>query len=92
MYNKENLHADTNNTTSIKEETFNLLNTQNILGVYRATGNANDDGYLSEAQFQSIIAAQIDEASFREYYALRMNNPFNYSLPRTIRLGVKLDF
>jgi len=70
----------------------NLLNTQNILGVYRATGNANDDGYLSEAQFQSIIAAQIDEASFREYYALRMNNPFNYSLPRTIRLGVKLDF
>ena len=70
----------------------NLLNTQNILGVYRATGNPDDDGYLSDAQFQTIIASQIDEASFREYYALRMNNPFNYSLPRTIRLGVKLDF
>lgn len=70
----------------------NLFNTRNILGVYRATGNPDDDGYLSDAQFQSIIASQIDEASFREYYALRMNNPFNYSLPRTIRLGVKLDF
>ena len=70
----------------------NLFNTQNILGVYRATGNPDDDGYLSDAQFQSIIASQIDEASFREYYALRMNSPFNYSLPRTIRLGVKLDF
>ena len=70
----------------------NLFNTKNILGVYRATGNPDDDGFLSDAQFQTIIASQISEASFREYYALRMNNPFNYSLPRTIRLGVKLDF
>jgi len=70
----------------------NLFNTKNILGVYRATGNPDDDGFLSDSQFQTIIASQISEASFREYYALRMNNPFNYSLPRTIRLGVKLDF
>ena len=38
----------------------NLLNARNILGVYRATGNADDDGYLSDAQFQSIIAAASD--------------------------------
>ncbi len=70
----------------------NLFNTKNILGVYRATGNPDDDGYLSDAQYQTIIASQISETSFREYYALSMNSPFNYSLPRTIRLGVKLDF
>lgn len=70
----------------------NLFNTQNIIGVYRATGNADDDGYLSDPQYQSIIQNQISEASFRQYYALRANNPFNYSLPRTIRIGVKLDF
>ena len=70
----------------------NLLNTKNIVGVYRATGNADDDGYLSDAQHQSVIASQIDEASYRQYYELSMNNPFNYSTPRTIRIGVKLDF
>ncbi|MEN8927658.1 MAG: carboxypeptidase-like regulatory domain-containing protein [Flavobacteriales bacterium] len=70
----------------------NLFNTQNILGVYRATGNPDDDGFLSDAQFQNVIASQISEASFREYYALRVNNPFNFSIPRTIRIGVKLDF
>ena len=70
----------------------NLLNTKNIIGVYRSTGNADDDGYLSDAQHQSVIASQIDEAAYRQYYELRMNNPFNYSVPRTLRIGVKLDF
>jgi hypothetical protein len=70
----------------------NLLNTINIQGVYRATGNADDDGYLSDAQFQTQIAAQNDEQAFREYYQLAVNNPFNYASPRTIRLGIKLDF
>jgi len=70
----------------------NLLNTKNIVAVYRSTGNANDDGYLSDAQHQTVIASQIDEASYRQYYDLRMKNPFFYSAPRTIRIGVKLDF
>lgn len=70
----------------------NLLNTRNILSVYGATGNPDDDGYLSEARYQSAIAQVNSEQSFREYYALKVNNPYNYGLPRTIRLGVKFDF
>lgn len=70
----------------------NLLNTLNIQSVYRATGNPDDDGYLSDAQYQTQIAAQNDEQAFREYYQLAVNNPYNYALPRTIRLGLKLDF
>lgn len=70
----------------------NVLNTRNILSVYGATGNANDDGYLSEARYQSAIAQVNSEQSFREYYALKVNNPYNYGLPRTIRLGIKFDF
>lgn len=70
----------------------NLFNTLNIQSVYRATGNPNDDGYLTAAQYQTDIAAQLDEDTFRYYYALAVNNPFNYALPRTIRLGVKFDF
>jgi hypothetical protein len=70
----------------------NLFNTQNILSVYRATGNANDDGYLNAAQFQNTIELQNSEETYRYLYALRANNPFNYSTPRQIKLGVKLDF
>ena len=70
----------------------NLFNTQNITGVYRATGNPNDDGYLNAAQFQNTIELQNSEETYRYLYALRANNPFNFSIPRTIKLGIKLDF
>src|SRR3989338_4480093 len=70
----------------------NLLNQMNVLGVYRATGNWNDDGYLAAAQYQTSIQNQLDEQSFRDYYAMKVQNPFNISSPRTIRLGVKFDF
>ena len=70
----------------------NLFNQFNILGVYRATGNWDDDGYLAAGNSQTAIQNQIDEQSFRDYYAMKIMNPFNVSSPRTIRLGVKFDF
>ena len=70
----------------------NLFDTQNILSVYRATGNVDDDGYLNAASYQNQIAQQNDEEAFRYYYALKVDNPYNYGMPRQIRLGVKLDF
>ncbi len=70
----------------------NLFNTANVLNVYRATGNADDDGYLASAESQSSISNQLDEQSFRDMYMMKVDNPFNFGLPRTIRLGVKFDF
>jgi hypothetical protein len=70
----------------------NVFNTLNITNVYRATGNSGDDGYLNAARFQTSIQTQNDEAAFRNYYAMKANNPYNYGIPRQIRLGVKLDF
>lgn len=70
----------------------NLFNQFNVLGIYRATGNADDDGYLAAALSQTSIQNQTDEQSFRDYYSMKVNNPFNVSVPRTIRLGVKYDF
>lgn len=70
----------------------NVLNTQNILGVYRFTGVSDDDGYLATAQYQPQINSQISPSSFRNYYSMYVDNPFNLGAPRTIRLGVKLDF
>lgn len=70
----------------------NLFNQLNVLNVYRATGNWNDDGYLAAAQSQASIQNQFDEQSFRDYYSMKIQNAFNISSPRTIRLGVKFDF
>jgi outer membrane receptor protein involved in Fe transport len=70
----------------------NLLNQKNILSVYRATGNWNDDGYLEAASSQTSIQNQTDEESFRNYYLMKIQNPYNISAPRTIRLGIKFDF
>lgn len=73
-------------------DVLNVLNTKNILSVYRATGNPDDDGYLAAAEFQAGIQAQTSEQAFRDLYALKVNNPGNYSAPRQIRLGVSLNF
>ncbi|WP_070137531.1 TonB-dependent receptor [Crocinitomix algicola] len=70
----------------------NLFNIINVLNVYRATGNPDDDGYLAASQFQSSIQNQLDEQAYRELYMLKVQNPYNYGIPRTIRLGVKFDF
>lgn len=70
----------------------NLLNRQNVNSVYNGTGNADDDGYLSEARYAPNIASKNDPTSFEYYYGIKMNNPYNYGLPRQIRLGIKLDF
>ncbi|MCF8330450.1 MAG: carboxypeptidase regulatory-like domain-containing protein [Crocinitomicaceae bacterium] len=70
----------------------NLLNQYNKISVYRATGNWNDDGYLAAAASQTSIQNQTDEQSFRDYYSMKVQNAFNISSPRTIRLGIKFDF
>lgn len=70
----------------------NLLNTRNINGVYRYTGTPDDDGYLASAQYAAIINNQNNPNSFRNYYSMYVNNPYNLSAPRQIRLGVRFDF
>ena len=70
----------------------NLFNQFNVINVYRATGNWDDDGYLAAAASQTSIQNQLDEQSFRDYYTMKIQNPFNISSPRTIRLGLKFDF
>ncbi len=74
-------------------QVLNLLDAQNILNVYSATGNANDDGYLAAAEWQNQIALAIDEAAYRDLYTTKLaSNQFNYALPRRIRLGIQLNF
>lgn len=70
----------------------NLLNFKNIIGVYRATGNPDDDGYLNAATSQAIIQSQLDPISFADLYTAKVRSPFNFSRPRVIRIGAILNF
>ncbi|MFN0201894.1 MAG: TonB-dependent receptor domain-containing protein [Bacteroidia bacterium] len=71
---------------------LNLLNTQNIVGVYGYTGLPFDDGFLESEQGQQQIQSQISATSFRDMYSSRLQNPNNVSVPRRIRLGVMFNF
>ncbi len=73
-------------------QVLNVLDNKNVLNVYNATGNPDDDGFLSAAEFQQQIQTQNDPEAFRDLYSIRINSPYNYSLPRRIRLGVAFNF
>lgn len=70
----------------------NLFNTRNILHVYRYTGNANDDGFLTASVSQQEINSKVNAQSFIDLYSILINSPNNYSMPRTLRLGVIYNF
>jgi outer membrane receptor protein involved in Fe transport len=70
----------------------NLFNTKNMIAVYTATGNADDDGYLNAATSQSDISTQTNTTSYKDLYLLKIADPSFYALPRMIKLGLTLNF
>jgi hypothetical protein len=71
---------------------LNVLNTKNIVNLYRFTGDPKDDGYLSAPENQGLIASALDSQSYRDLYEAKIANPNHYSIPRRIRVGILLDF
>jgi len=93
VFNKDDESKKNRNAAlNVYVRVTNILNQQNRVAVYRATGNWDDDGFLAAADSQTSIQNQLDEQSFRDYYTMKIQNAFNISAPRTIRLGVKFDF
>ena len=70
----------------------NLFNTQNIISVYRATGNPDDDGYLTASASQNEINTKNNPVSFIDLYNIKVNNPSHFSLPRRMNLGLTISF
>jgi outer membrane receptor protein involved in Fe transport len=79
-------------TINVYLEILNLLNTQNVTGVYPATGSPTDDGYLTAPEYQNQINQQVSPESYRDLYSVWINNPYNYSTPRQTRLGLMFNF
>jgi len=70
----------------------NVLNSKNVMSVYDYTGLPDDDGYLSAAQSQTEINSQLKPETYKRMYELFINQPGNYSSPRTLRLGLIFGF
>ena len=51
---------------------WNIFNFKNITSVYPYTGNALDDGFLTDADFQNYINSQLSAQSFIDYYTIYM--------------------
>ena len=73
-------------------QVLNLLNTKNIAGVYRYTGDPEDDGYLNDPTWASDIQGQNDTQSFQELYGIKTARGTNYNIPRQTRLGLRVAF
>ena len=70
----------------------NLLNTQNVLAVYPATGSPTDDGFLTSQNSPGLNLPTLYGDTYPLLYDLRMREPFNISRPRRIFLGLVFGF
>jgi hypothetical protein len=68
----------------------NVFNKLNAVNVYRTTGDPYTTGYLSTAE-GIAIAKERGPDYVSDYEALE-RDPFNFGIPRQIKLGVRLNF
>ncbi len=66
----------------------NLFNIKNVFNVYPETGQADDDGFLSDPENQAYINNQINPDTFRLLYQMHLYNPAYYDIPSIWRLGL----
>jgi hypothetical protein len=70
----------------------NLFNNINVLSVYRYTGSAYDDGFITSTMAEAQLNAATSAQSLVDLYNIRVVDPSNFALPRLTRLGVALYF
>lgn len=74
----------------------NLFNTRNIVGVYRYSNDAYNDGYLQSSFGQAILTnierSNRDLDAYLDAYSWRLNSPGNFNLPRRLYVGAIMDF
>ena len=68
----------------------NLLDSDNITNVYRSTGDPLTTGYLNTSD--GINAIRLAGEGWRQDYISLERNPWNFGIPRLIKLGFKINF
>ena len=81
----------------------NLLDANNELSVYSTSGLPNDDGRLSTDEGEDFLQAEEARVCGADcsgeiveiadtLYRFENNSPWNYGIPRQIRLGLRFNF
>jgi len=79
----------------------NVFNSENVINVYQRTGNAYDDGYLTDPGAASVIAGNGGANYINAYQAInianrqhqiRQNGPDLFGTPRQVRFGVNVQY
>jgi hypothetical protein len=71
---------------------LNVFNIQNVLGVWRFSGQPDRTGFLESPAGQLAIRQAADPDAFQDQYRIKEQTPNNFSLPRRIRLGCIFSF
>ena len=76
----------------------NLLDADNPVNVYQSTGDAYSTGWLETQEAKNVAASKKTAANpngdkyFIEDYKSLERTPFNFGIPRLIKLGFKVNF
>ncbi|MEO6831581.1 MAG: TonB-dependent receptor [Chitinophagaceae bacterium] len=70
----------------------NVLNIKDVTSVYGYTGRPDDDGFLTSPQGLTQIPGLVDPQSFIDLYSVYEKNPYNIGAPRTVVVGLSLQF
>ncbi len=70
----------------------NLLNIKDVRSVYGYTGRPDDDGYLTSPQGLTQIPGTVDPKSFTDLYSNYATDPGKVGPPRTLFVGLRLNF
>ena len=70
----------------------NLFNFKNVFDVYSDTGEADDDGFLSDPTNDRFIENQLNPESYRLLYQMHLYNPQHYDIPRIWRFGLTFRY
>lgn len=68
----------------------NLLDSDNIVNIYRSTGDAYSTGYLITAEGRADV--ENNGTGFEQDYRALERDPNNFGIPRLIKLGIKVNF
>ncbi len=76
---------------------INLLNTQNVVGVFGTSGDGYDNGFLSSNQGVEAIEAyrkygEEHAQNYIDLYKALNYSAGNFGTPRQIRLGIRLNY
>jgi len=81
-------------TINVYFRVSNLLNRLNVVGVYPATGDPKNDGYLTSSEGRSVLSgiSAAQQKAYLSSYNWILLNPNNYAQPRRLYLGASVNF